>query len=114
MPTAFKQMSSDHIGPGSGVDRDYFYFPGDGFGFGYGLAVRTDPGDAKPPPPGSIGELKWDSGSGTYFGVDPKLDMVYLLMEQTQTERGRIVPAFKKLVYDAFDQGATGRAGAKP
>jgi hypothetical protein len=28
--------------------------------------------------------------------------MVYLLMEQTQTERGRIVRAFKKLVYDAF------------
>ena len=103
-PAAFRQMTSDHIGPGSGVERDYFYFPGDGFGFGYGLAVRTDPGNAKPPPPGSIGELKWDSGSGTYFGVDPKLDMVYLLMEQTQTERGRIVPAFKKLVYDAFEE----------
>ena len=104
-PTAYRLMTTDHIGPGSGVARDYFYFPGDGFGFGYGLAVRTDPGNAKPPPPGSIGELKWDSGSGTYFGVDPKLDMVYLLMEQTQTERGRIVPAFKKLVYDAFEGG---------
>ena len=101
-PAAFKDMTSDHIGPGSGVARDYFYFPGDGFGYGYGLAVRTDPGDAKPPPPGSIGELKWDSGSGTYFGIDPELDMVYLLMEQTQTERGRITPAFKRLVYDAF------------
>ena len=102
-PKAFRQMTSDHIGPGSGVARDYFYFPGDGFGYGYGLAVRTDPGNAKPPPPGSIGELKWDSGSGTYFGVDPRLDMVYLLMEQTQRERSRITPAFKKLVYDAFE-----------
>jgi CubicO group peptidase (beta-lactamase class C family) len=102
-PAAFKAMTSDHIGPGSGVERDYFYFPGDGFGFGYGLGVRTDPGNAKPPPPGSIGELKWDSGSGTYFGVDPKLDMIYLLMQQTQTERGRIVRDFKKLVYDAFE-----------
>jgi len=103
-PAAYKLMTSDHIGPGSGVARDYFYFPGDGFGYGYGLAVRTGPGNAKPPSPGSIGELKWDSGSGTYFGVDPKLDMVYLLMEQTQTERGRIVPTFKKLVYDAFEE----------
>ena len=103
-PWAFKQMTTDHIGPGSGVERDYFYFPGDGFGYGYGLAVRTDPGNAKPPPPGSIGELKWDSGSGTYFGVDPKLDMFYILMEQTQNERGRILPIFKKLVYDAFGQ----------
>ena len=103
-PSAFKQMTTDHIGPGSGVARDYFYFPGDGFGYGYGLAVRTDPGNAKPPPAGSIGELKWDSGSGTYFGVDPKLDMFYVLMEQTQTERGRILPIFKKLVYDAFER----------
>jgi CubicO group peptidase (beta-lactamase class C family) len=103
-PETYRLMTSDHIGPGSGVDRDYFYFPGDGFGFGYGLAVRTDPGNAKPPPAGSIGELKWDSGSGTYFGIDPKLDMFYILMEQTQTERGRILPIFKKLVYDAFEK----------
>lgn len=104
-PAAFKAMTTDHIGPGSGVGRDYFYFPGDGFGYGYGLAVRTDPGNAKPPPPGSLGELKWDSGSGTYFGVDPKLDMIYLMMQQTQTERGRITPAFKALVYDCYPEG---------
>jgi CubicO group peptidase (beta-lactamase class C family) len=101
-PAAFKDMTTDHVGPGSGVGRDYFYFPGDGFGYGYGLAVRTDPGNARPPPPGSLGELKWDSGSGTYFGVDPKLDMVYVLMQQTQNERGRITPAFKALVYDCY------------
>ncbi len=103
-PAAYRQMTSDQIGPGSGVARDYFYFPGDGFGFGYGIAVRVEPGDAKPPAPGSIGELKWDSGSGTYFGIDPKLDMFYILMQQTQAQRGRITPAFKKLVYDAFEK----------
>jgi CubicO group peptidase (beta-lactamase class C family) len=101
-PASFKAMTTDHVGPGSGVARDYYYFPGDGFGYGFGLAVRTDPGNAKPPPPGSIGELKWDSGSGTYFGVDPKLDMLYIMMEQTQNERSRITPIFRKLVYDAF------------
>lgn len=103
-PASFKAMTTDQIGPGSGIDRDYFYFPGDGFGYGLGIGVRTDPGNAKPPPPGSIGELKWDSGSGTYFGIDPKLDMVYIMLQQTQNERGRITPAFKKLVYDAFPQ----------
>ncbi|MCW5701143.1 MAG: beta-lactamase family protein [Bradyrhizobium sp.] len=103
-PAAFKNMTTDHIGPGSGVGRDYFYFPGDGFGYGLGIGVRTDPGNAKPPPPGSIGELKWDSGSGTYFGVDRKLDMLYIMMEQTQNERGRITPAFRKLVYDTFQR----------
>lgn len=104
-PAAFKAMTTDHVGPGSGVGRDYFYFPGDGFGYGYGIGVRTDPGNAKPPPAGSLGELKWDSGSGTYFGVDPKLDMVYLLMQQTQNERSRITPAFKALVYDCYPPG---------
>ena len=102
-----RDVSDNQIGPDSGVARDYYYFPGDGFGYGYGFAVRTDPGTARPPPPGSIGELKWDSGSGTYFGVDPSLDMIYILLEQTQTERGRIVPAFKKLVYDAFAKDET-------
>jgi CubicO group peptidase (beta-lactamase class C family) len=101
-PSSFRNMTTDHIGPGSGVDRDYYYFPGDGFGYGLGIAVRTDPGNARPPPPGSIGELKWDSGSGTYFGVDPRLNMIYIMMEQTQNERTRITSAFRKLVYDAF------------
>jgi CubicO group peptidase (beta-lactamase class C family) len=104
-PGAFKDMTTDHVGPGSGVGRDYFYFPGDGFGFGYGLAVRTNSGGAKPPPPGSVGELKWDSGSGTYFGVDPELDMIYIMMEQTQNDRAHTRVAFKKLVYDAFAAG---------
>ena len=104
-PAAFKDMTSDHVGPGSGVGRDYFYFPGDGYGYGYGLAVRTDPGEAKPPPPGSIGELKWDSGSGTYFGVDPKFDIIYLMMTQTQNDRAHTRVAFKQLVFDAFTDG---------
>jgi len=97
---AYKDMTSNHIGPGSGVGHDYFYFPGDGFGYGYGFAVRTDAGETNQP--GSIGELKWDSLSGTYVGIDPKLDMFYLLMEQTDKERGPIRVAFRKLVYDAF------------
>ncbi len=30
--------------------------------------------------------------------------MVYLLMQQTELERCRITPAFKALVYDAFEK----------
>jgi CubicO group peptidase (beta-lactamase class C family) len=98
---AFQAMTTDQIGPGSGVGRDSFYFPGDGFGFGYGLAIRVAPGESSPPPPGSLGELKWDSGSGTLFGVDPKLGMVFVLMQQTGNERGRVVLAFKRLLYES-------------
>jgi CubicO group peptidase (beta-lactamase class C family) len=102
-PKAFELMATDHVGPGSGVERDYFYFPGDGFGFGLGLAVRTDPGNAKPPPPGSLGELKWDGASGCYFVIDRKQDLFFVLLEQTPSERQRIQKAVKQLIYEAME-----------
>jgi len=102
-PNAFKLLTTDQVGPGSGVERDYFYFPGDGFGFGLGLAVRTDPGNAKPPPPGSLGELKWDGASGCYFVIDRKQDMFFVLLEQTPTERQRIQRTLKQLIYEAME-----------
>ncbi len=102
-PKAFELMATDHVGAGSGVGRDYFYFPGDGFGFGLGLAVRTDPGNAKPPPPGSLGELKWDGASGCYFVIDRKQDMFFVLLEQTPSERQRIQKAVKQLIYEAME-----------
>jgi CubicO group peptidase (beta-lactamase class C family) len=102
-PETFKLMTTDQVGPGSGVGRDYFYFPGDGFGFGLGFGVRTDPGNAKPPPPGSLGELKWDGASGCYFVIDPKQDMFFVLLEQTPSERQKIQPAVKKMIYEALE-----------
>ncbi len=102
-PESFRLMTSDQIGPGSGVGRDFFYFPGDGFGFSLGFGVRTDPGNAKPPPPGSLGELKWDGASGCYFVVDPRQDMFFLLLEQTPSERQRIQREVKKLIYEAME-----------
>src|ERR1700694_4900818 len=102
-PKQFELMTSDHIGPGSGVARDFFYFPGDGFGYGLGFGVRTDPGKAKPPPPGSLGELKWDGASGCYFVIDPKQDMFFVLLEQTPSQRQLIQPAVKRLIYEAME-----------
>jgi CubicO group peptidase (beta-lactamase class C family) len=102
-PKSYELMTSDHVGPGSGVERDYFYFPGDGFGFGLGFGVRTDPGNAKPPPPGSLGELKWDGASGCYFVIDRKQDMFFVLLEQTPSERQRIQKTVKQLIYEAME-----------
>ena len=100
---AFTLMTTDKVGPGSGVEHDDNYYPGDGFGFGLGFGVRTGIGVLKPPRAGSLGELKWDSGSGTYLGVDPKEGTVYIFMEQTGIERGRTIPTVKKLFYEAFE-----------
>jgi CubicO group peptidase (beta-lactamase class C family) len=102
-PKAFELMASDHVGPGSGVSHEVFYFPGDGFGYGFGFGVRTEPGITKPPPPGSLGELKWDSASGCYFVIDRRQDMFFVLLEQTPSERVRIQAAVKKLIYEALE-----------
>ena len=100
---AFETMTTDHIGPGSGVGRDFYYFPGDGFGFGLGFGVRTDPGNAKPPPPGSLGELKWDGASGCYFVIDRNQDMFFVLLEETPSQRQMIQRAVKKLIYESME-----------
>ena len=102
-PATFAAMTTDHIGPGSGVARNFFYFPGDGFGFGYGLGIRTDPGNAMPPPPGSPGELKWDGASGVYLVVDRAQDMVFVVMQHSPSRRMQIITAIKKMIYDAFE-----------
>ena len=103
-PETFALMASDHVGKDSGVARDYLYFPGDGFGFGLGFAVRTDSGNAKPPSPGSLGELKWDGASGCYFIIDRKQDLFVVLLQQTPNERQRIQQMLKKLVYEALEK----------
>jgi CubicO group peptidase (beta-lactamase class C family) len=90
--------------PGSGVARNYFYYPGDGFGFGYGFGIRTDPGNAVPPPPGSLGEIKWDGATGVYFVVDRAQDMFFVLMEDSPSGRMHVQVTLKKIIYDAFEK----------
>jgi CubicO group peptidase (beta-lactamase class C family) len=98
----FAAMTTDHIGPGSGVARNYFYYPGDGFGFGYGFGIRTDPGIAVPPPPGSLGEVKWDGATGVYIVVDRAQDMFFVVMQNSPSGRMHVQVTLKKIIYDAF------------
>ncbi|WP_051358620.1 MULTISPECIES: serine hydrolase domain-containing protein [unclassified Afipia] len=102
-PETFATMTANHIAPATGVKRGSYYFPGDGFGYGLGFGVRTEPGNATPPPPGSLGEIKWDGAGGTYFWIDRAQDMFAILMMQSPSERGRIQPALKAMVYDALE-----------
>ncbi len=101
-PESFAAMTTNRIAPATSVRREQYYFPGDGFGFGLGFGVRTEAGHAVPPPPGSLGEIKWDGSGGTYFWIDRAQVMFAILMMQSPIQRGRIHPAFKAMVYDAF------------
>jgi len=82
------------------VARNYFYYRGDGFGFGYGFGIRTDLGNA--PPPGSLGEIKWDGATGVYIVVDRAQDMLFVVMENSPSGRMRVQVTLKKIIYDAF------------
>jgi CubicO group peptidase (beta-lactamase class C family) len=82
----FAAMTTDHTGPRPDVARNCFYYSGDGFAFGYGFGLRTDPGNALPPP-GSFGEIKWDGATGVYIVVDRAEDMFFVLMEDAPSGR---------------------------
>ena len=61
-PETVALMTSDQIGPETGIIHDPFYFPGPSSGFGLGFAVRTSP------PPGTtwpLGEYRWDGAGGS-------------------------------------------------
>jgi CubicO group peptidase (beta-lactamase class C family) len=103
-PKSYALMTTDHVGPGSGVVHDEDYFPGAALGFGFGLAIRINKGSVAQPEPGSIGELKWNGGSGPLFVIDPGRDTVAVMMVQVGAARGRIQHTFEKLVYEAPDK----------
>jgi CubicO group peptidase (beta-lactamase class C family) len=103
-PATFTAMTTDHVGPGAGVARNFYYYPGDGFGFGYGFGVRTDAGLAKTPPPGSLGEIKWDGATGVYLGVDRAQDMFFVVMQDSPSGRQHVNVTVKKMIYDAFEK----------
>jgi len=92
-------MTSDHIGPDTGIARDGLYFPGNDSGFGLGFAVRT-----KASPPLTPGEYRWDGVGGTFFFIDPGDDMFAIVMMQSPSQRGRIQSDVKKLIYEALER----------
>jgi CubicO group peptidase (beta-lactamase class C family) len=94
-------MTADHIGPETGIARDYFYFPGPSSGYGLGFAVRTAPYPGMSWP---LGEYRWDGIAGTFFFIDPKDDMFVIFMVQTPSQRGRIQLALKTLIYEALER----------
>ena len=69
-------MTSDHLDT---IKPATLLAPG--YGFGLGFAVRKGNGVASVP--GSAGEYNWGGAAGTGFWVDPKEQMVVVIMTQT-------------------------------
>ncbi|MDP3072871.1 MAG: serine hydrolase domain-containing protein [Opitutaceae bacterium] len=76
-------------------------FGGHGDGFGYGLGVLTERGKSEDL--ASVGTFSWGGSFNTYFWVDPKNELIGILMTQIApfnhlTERAD----FKRLAYAAL------------
>jgi CubicO group peptidase (beta-lactamase class C family) len=95
-------MTSDQIGPETGIIHDPFYFPNPTSGFGLGFAVRTSS------PPGTnwpLGEYRWDGAGGSFYFVDPMDDMFGIFMVMAPTQGGRIQLNLKTMMYEAMGRG---------
>ncbi len=98
-PKTVQYMVADHLGGGAPIAKGPAYLPGDGYGFGLGFAVRV--ADGVSPLIGSRGDAHWGGIAGTAFWLDPKEDLVAVLMLQAPRHRlyNRVV--LRSLVYGA-------------
>ena len=90
-------MTSDAIGP-----LDLRNYAGDqvlkGYGFGLGVRIRRSTGESGWM--GSPGDFGWAGALGTYFWIDPKEQLIGIVMIQTRNTRIRM--EYPNLVYQAI------------
>ena len=106
-PATIALMTSDHLtpetrrSPSTGILFGALApTPEFGLGFGLGFAVRTHSG--RNPLPGSVGDYSWSGVSGTYFWVDPKQQLIAVLMMQAPIQRLHYRYLMRTLVYQAI------------
>lgn len=69
-----------------------------GYGFGLGVRVRKSTGASGWL--GSVGDYGWAGANGTYFGIDPKEQLIGMVMMATRV--GRLRTEFPNAVYQAI------------
>jgi CubicO group peptidase (beta-lactamase class C family) len=91
-----ESMTANHIG-GIPLWQDTYR----GYGFGLGFRVRMDVGQSATL--GSVGEYGWGGAYGTYFFIDPKEQLVGILMFQLMPYAHlNIRPEFQNAVNQAI------------
>src|SRR5207245_10923010 len=96
--TIVRHMTSDHLGD----IKPAHQILAPGYGFGLGFAVRR--ADGLNGAPGSAGEFTWGGAGGTAFWIDPKEQLVAVLMTQAQPGpwQREFKELFRQLVYQAI------------
>lgn len=93
-PRTVSWMAQNHIG-----NMDSFTTPGTRFGLG--MAVVTDPGASGLPY--SQGSFYWSGSQGTVFWVDPKEELIGVLMVQLTPSQLQLRERFAALTYGAIN-----------
>ena len=104
-PTTVSLMTSDHLGsrPAATLSPGELLMGVPGYTFGLGFMVRQGAGIAGVP--GSEGEYMWAGAGGTFFWVDPKQNLVAVMMSQSPgPSRGGYRRMIKQLVYAAIEK----------
>ncbi len=70
-----------------------------GYGFGLGVRVRRSTGTSGWL--GSVGDYGWAGANGTYFWIDPKEQLIGMVMMATRV--GRLRTEFPNIVYQAMN-----------
>ena len=106
-PSTVALMTSDHLSPETRRSPSTPILfgalaptPELGIGFGLGFAVRTHVG--RNPLPGSVGEFSWSGVTGTYFWIDPKQQLIAILMMQAPMQRLHYRYLMRTLVNQAI------------
>ena len=102
--TTIALMTSDHLGPkvATPVQPGELLMGVQGYTFGLGFMVRQGQGMASVP--GSEGDYAWAGAGGTFFWIDPKEQVIGLLMAQTPgPQRQYYRRMVKQLVYQALE-----------
>jgi len=102
--TTVALMTSDHLGPkvATPVQPGELLMGVQGYTFGLGFMVRQAQGMASVP--GSEGDYAWAGAGGTFFWIDPKEQVIGLLMAQTPgPQRQYYRRMVKQLVYQAME-----------
>ncbi|MCM4168781.1 hypothetical protein KCTC52924_02473 [Arenibacter antarcticus] len=92
-PKTVEIMTMNQVG-------DLYQAPGQGFGLGFGITNNL--ADSKSL--GSVGQYYWSGAYCTYFFIDPKEDLVVILMSQLQPYNNYYGEKMRQMVYQAIIQ----------
>lgn len=90
-PKTLEIMTINQVG-------ELYQAPGQGFGFGFG--VTTNVADSKSL--GSVGQYYWSGAYCTYFFVDPKEELIAILMTQVQPYNNYYGEVMRQYIYQSL------------